>query len=162
MTHRIAMMLVAAVLANGSAATGDTAVQRTDRLPSITDSSTYPELRMWRTVAHLEGVDGVVVTPGIVRFYSGDELGTAKQVGFLRTAKADEILSAIEDMEEHDGKSLSCSRFKDGWSLEVEGVSSGGHFAFTAHVPNVCAEGPPREVFDVYVQLSALREQRPN
>ena len=162
MTHRIAVMLVAAILADGCAATDETVVKPNARLPTLSDSSPYPELRMWHTVGLLEGVDGVVVTPGLVRFYSGEGRGSVEQVGSLRTAKADDILSGIENMEAHDGKWLSCSRIKDGWGLEVEGVSPGGYFAFTAHVPNVCADGPPKDIFDIYVQLSALREERPN
>lgn len=117
---------------------------------------------MWHTVALLEGVDGVVVTPGVVRFYSGKDLASARQVQLLNTPVADEVLGQIERLAEHDGEWLSCARIKDGWSLEVEGATSTGIFAFTAHVPNICTEGPPKDVFDIYERLSVLRETRPN
>jgi hypothetical protein len=118
---------------------------------------------MWHVVALLEGgVEGVVVTPGIVRFYAGETVESAERVEWLKTPEADEILRRMDSLAAHDGKWLSCSRIKDGWSLEVEGISSTGRFAFTAHVPNVCAEGAPKEVFDLYSRLLALREQRPD
>ena len=118
---------------------------------------------MWHTVALLDdGVEGVVVTPGVLRFYAGKNVESVKLVQLVRTPQADEVLAELDELEKHDGKWLSCSRIKDGWSLEVEGASSAGPFKFTAHVPNVCEEGPPKEVFDVYSRLTALRDQRPN
>ena len=118
---------------------------------------------MWHTVALMDdGIKGVVVTPGVVRFYSGRDVESVKLVQLVRTPQADEVLGELEELEEHDGKWLSCSRIKDGWSLKVEGASSAGRFKFTAHVPNVCEEGPSKKVFEVYSRLMALREERPN
>ena len=118
---------------------------------------------MWHTVALLDdGVEGVVVTPGVVRFYAGRAVESVKLVELVRTPVADEVLGELDELGEHDGKWLSCSRIKDGWSLEVEGSSPAGRFKITAHVPNVCDEGPPKEVFDIYSRLTALRAERPN
>ncbi|MBW8310962.1 MAG: hypothetical protein K0M64_02905 [Rhizobium sp.] len=118
---------------------------------------------MWHTVSLLDdGVEGVVVTPGVVRFYSGKALESVKLVELVSTPLADKVLGELDELEGYDGKWLSCSRIKDGWSLRVEGASSAGLFEFTAHVPNVCEEGPPKDVFDVYSRLTALRAQRPN
>ncbi len=118
---------------------------------------------MWHTVALLDdGVEGVVVSPGVVRFYSGKSVESVKLVEVVKTPLADEVLGDLGALEEHDGKWLSCSRIKDGWSLEIEGTSSAGRFEFTAHVPNLCEEGPPKDVFDVYSRLTALRAQRHN
>ena len=149
---KLAIMVAASALATGCAT----------RLPPIA-ASAHPELRMWHTVALLDdGVEGVVVTPGVVRFYSGQDIDSVRLTKLVRTPQADEVLGRLENFEEYDGKWLSCSRIKDGWSLAVEGISSAGRFKFTAHVPNLCGNGPPKEVFDVYSLLKALRDQRPN
>jgi hypothetical protein len=150
--RKLAILVAATVVASGCA-TG---------LPPLSGSAP-PELRMWHTVALLDdGVEGVVVTPGVVRFYSGKAIESVKLVELVRSPLADAVLGELDELEEHNGKWLSCSRIKDGWSLEVEGASSASRFKFTAHVPNVCEDGPPKEVFDVYSRLTALRAQRPN
>jgi hypothetical protein len=146
--RKLAILVAATVLASGCA---------TRLLPL--SASAPPELRMWHRVALLDdGVEGVVVTPGVVRFYSGHDVESVNLVQLVRTSQADEVLGKLEDLDEHDGKWLSCSRIKDGWRLEVEGVSSTGRFRLTAHVPNACGEGAPKKVFDVYSKLMALRE----
>lgn len=159
MTYKVAILLGAAVLANGCATAGGGGAGKLATLSPLTVSLTIPELRMWHTVALFDDdVEGVVVTPGVVRFYAGETLDSVEQVELFKTPEADEILRHIESLAAHNGKWLSCSRIKDGWGLEVEGISSTGHFAFAAHVPNVCSEGPPKEVFDIYSRLLALRE----
>lgn len=73
---RIALFVAATALASGCAT----------RLPPVS-ASAPPELRIWHTVALLDdGVEGVVVTPGVVRFYAGPDRGSVKLVDMVRTA----------------------------------------------------------------------------
>ena len=115
------------------------------------------ELRMWRSVALLEGIEGIVVTPGRVSFRAGPDPGSAREVASVETPVADEVLAEAEAWIEFDGEYLACARVKDGWSLRVEGESLGQAFAFDAHVPNLCRDGPAKDVSDTYDRLSTIR-----
>lgn len=155
-----AMPWVLAIIASGCAAVPGAGTRAPASLSPLAEGPAREELRLWRSDALLDGVEGVVVAPGSLRFLAGDDLHTAVPVDVVASALADEVLRQARSLREHDGKGFSCARIKDGWSLEVQGVSASGPYAFTIHAPDRCQDGPARDVFELHQRLTALRPRR--
>ena len=126
-------------------------------LSSAASSAPASELRLWRSAALLDGVEGIVVTPGRVSFQAGADPASATEMASVESPIADEVLAQAQAWIELDGERLTCARVKDGWSLRVEGESRGQAFGFDAHMPNLCAQGAARDVSDAYARMDALR-----
>lgn len=133
-------------------------------LPLISESPSFSEVRVWRSISILGLVTGWVVTDREIRIYSNHRVihgvthaddSAMRLVSTKRLRRASAILEAFQEFAELNGEGVICP-VKDGASILVEGKRGDATFALLAGNPGRCDIPHSREISRTFKRLQRV------